>query len=423
MKILLVHKFWKKLSGAEMYFHDVIRILKQQGHTVKIFTTNLNAEGETDQKETSDELVYGYPVDYINGSLARRIFKLPELIYSKKNKAAIAELLDEFKPDVVHVFAIYVTLTPSILEACKKRNIPVVMSCNDYKHICTNYRLYHHGHVCTDCKGGKLYSSVLNNCCKHSLAFSIASSAEAYVHHFKNIFRKNVSVFCFESKFMKDMTNEFWGNTFKWRLIGKPFHAPAYTPSYEYDDYLLYIGRLSDEKGINILLNAMQFVPEAQLKIVGAGNERENLEKLSNDLNLKNVEFSGAKWGDEAKQVIRRARFIVIPSLWHENFPYVVTESYAIGKALIVSDKGGLPEYTFEGITGHIYPSDDSNRLSELIRMMWNNEIETVQKGKNAKKYADENFNDNVFYEKLAEAYRFAMQGQDTFVMGNESYR
>jgi glycosyltransferase involved in cell wall biosynthesis len=410
MKILLVHKFWRKLSGAEMYFHDVIRILKQQGHTVKIFTTNMNAEGGTDLKEKNDDIVYGFPVDYLHGSFLKRSLKIPELIYSKKNKSAMAKLLDEFQPDVVHVFAIYITLTPSILEACKEKNIPVVMSCNDYKHICTNYRLYHHGHVCTDCKGGKLYSPVINNCCKYSLAFSIASAAEAYVHHIKDIYRKNVSVFLFESNFMMNITREFWGDTYNSQFIGKPFHAPSFSATFDYDNYLLYIGRLSDEKGIDVLLKAMQLVPDAYLKIVGTGNEKENLEKLSAKLNLQNVEFTGPKWGDEAKQMIRRSRFVVIPSLWHENFPYVVTETYSIGKALITSDKGGLPEYVLEGITGHVYPSHDFNRLGELIKRMWNNENETVQKGKNAKKYADENFNDNVFYEKLVTAYHTAIK-------------
>jgi glycosyltransferase involved in cell wall biosynthesis len=419
MKILLVHKFWRKLSGAEMYFHDVLRILKQEGHAVKVFTSNLNAEGGRDEKENNEEIIYGTPVDYHHGSLIKRMTKLPEIIYSKKNKAAMAKLLDDFQPDIVHVFAIYVTLTPSILEACKEKSIPVVMSCNDYKHICTNYRLYHHGHICTDCKGGKLYSPVLNNCCKYSIAFSIASAAEAYVYHITNIFRKNVNVFLFESKFMVNITNEFWGDTFKWRLIGKPFHAPSFQPSYEYENYLLYIGRLSDEKGIDVLLKAMQLVPEAKLKIVGAGTEKANLEKIVTELKLNNVEFAGSKWGEEAKDQIRAARFVVIPSLWHENFPYVVTESYALGKSLIVSDKGGLPEYTFEGITGHVYPSDDYKKLSELIRFMWNNESDTIQKGKNAKKYADENFNDSVFYKKLIEAYDFAINKRPVEISSN----
>lgn len=415
MKILLVHKFWRKLSGAEMYFHDVVRILKQQGHTVKIFTTNQNAEGGVDEKEQNNEIVYGHTVDYLHGSMFQRVFKLPELIYSKKNKELFSQLLNDFQPDMVHVFAIYVTLTPSILEACTEKNIPVVMSCNDYKHICTNYRLYHHGHVCTDCKGGKIYSAVVNNCCKHSLAFSVASAAEAYVHYAKNIFRKNITTFLFESKFMMNITDEFWGkDTYRSKLIGKPFHAPAFEPTFDHDNYLLFIGRLSDEKGINILLNAMQLVPEAQLKIVGTGNERETLEKLCATLNLKNVEFAGSKWGDEAKQMMRRSRFVVIPSLWYENFPYVITESYALGKAIVGSNMGGIPEYIKEGVTGHVYPSTDHQKLAEIIRNMWNNEKNTVQMGMNAKKYADENFNDTVFYRNLMDAYSFSLQNKNS---------
>lgn len=417
MKILLVHKFWSTLSGAEMYFHGVYRILKQQGHIVKIFTTNMNAEGGIDPQEQSEDIIYGFPVNYLHGSILQRLFKLPEMIYSQKNKKSISNLLDQFQPDVVHVFGIYVIISPSILEACKEKGIPVVMSCNDYKHICTNYRLYHHGHICLDCKGGKLYSAVVNNCCKHSFAFSVASSIEAYVHKMKNIYKKNVHLFLFESNFMLNITRDFWGSgTHRSQLIGKPFHAPAYLASYEYDDYLLYIGRLSDEKGVDILLKAMKLVPEAHLKIVGTGYEKLNLEMLAEQLQLKNVEFLGARWNDGVKLIIQRARFIVIPSLWYENFPYVIAESYAMGKPIIGSDKGGIPEYIVEGVTGHIYPSADVKKLSELIGLLWHNEKETVQKGMNAKKYADENFNDPVFYKNLIAAYRSVMHVEDPLV-------
>jgi glycosyltransferase involved in cell wall biosynthesis len=411
MKILLVHKFWKNLSGAEVYFHEVRRILKKQGHTVKVFTTNMNAEGGIDPKEENDEIVYGHNVDYLHDSLIQRAFKLPELIYSKNNKKEIAGLLDEFHPDIVHVFAVYVTLTPSVLEACREKNVPVVMSCNDYKHICTNYRLYHHGHVCTDCKGGKLYSSVINNCCKHSFAFSVASCIEAYTHEIKNIYRKNVNTFLFASKFMMNITKEFWENKSHHSLvIGNPFQAPSFTANFDHDNYVLFIGRLSEEKGVDILLKAMQRVPEAKLKIVGTGSEKANLEKLRDESGLENIEFTGAKWGDDAKKMIQRARFVVIPSRWHENFPFVIFESYSMGKAVVGTDRGGIPELILEGETGHVYAADDVNRLSELIRMMWNDETGTIQKGMNAKKYADENFNDEVYYKKLMDAYSFAMQ-------------
>jgi glycosyltransferase involved in cell wall biosynthesis len=251
-----------------------------------------------------------------------------------------------------------------------------------------------------------LYSSVLNNCCKHSFAFSAASCIEAYVHERKNIYRANVNTFLFASRFMMNITNEFWGEKTHHSLaIGNPFNASAFTANFDHDNYVLFIGRLSDEKGVDVLLRAMQHVPEAQLKITGTGPEKANLEKLKDELNLKNVEFTGAKWGDDARRMIQRARFIVIPSRWHENFPFVIFESYSMGKAVVGTDRGGIPELIFEGETGHVYAADDAQRLSELIRMMWNDEKGTIQKGMNAKKYADENFNDTVFYKKLMDAY------------------
>ncbi|MBL0052896.1 MAG: hypothetical protein IPP29_15965 [Bacteroidetes bacterium] len=108
----------------------------------------------------------------------------------------MSKLLSEFKPDIVHCFSLYIVLSPSILDACREANIPVVMSCNDYKHICTNYRLYHHGKICMECEGGKLYMPIINNCCKHSFAFSVASSIESMVHEFLNIHRKIFILFC-----------------------------------------------------------------------------------------------------------------------------------------------------------------------------------------------------------------------------------
>jgi glycosyltransferase involved in cell wall biosynthesis len=154
----------------------------------------------------------------------------------------------------------------------------------------------------------------------------------------------------------------------------------------------------------------MQYVPETQLKITGTGPEKVNLEKLKDELNLENVEFTGSKWGDDARRMIQRARFVVIPSRWHENFPFVIFESYSMGKAVIGTDRGGIPELIFEGETGHVYSADNAQRLSELIRIMWDDEKGTIQKGMNAKKYADENFNDSVFYKKLMGAYSYSMK-------------
>lgn len=406
MKIILVHKFWRKVGGAEVYFQDVARILRSHGHEVKIYTTDFDAEGSRDVFPRDENVIFGDTAEYLKGNILTRIKNIPEVIYSKKNKEHFRKLLRDFKPDIVHVFAIYVTITPSILDACREEGVPVVMSCNDYKHICPNYRLFHHGRICEDCKGGKFYKAVTNNCCKHSIAVSLISAVESYTHNFLDIWKKNISVFLFESKFMMNKTEEFWGSgTADLRFLGKPFNATHYKLSERDDGYILFLGRLSDEKGVDVLLDAMRQVPRARLKIVGSGNYGDHLKRMAAENQLTNVEFMGPRFGDELEPIFNGCRFVVVPSLWHENFPYVMMESFARGKAVVGSDKGGIPEYIVPGETGLIFPAQDSAILASSIRELWDHPAKAAEMGKKAKILADAQFNDEAFYARLSDIY------------------
>lgn len=410
MKILLVHKFWRKVGGAEVYFQDVARILRNQGHEVMIYTTDLDVPGSRDVFPRDEKVIFGEAAEYLQGGFFQRMKNIPEIIYSVKNKHRFRQLLGEFRPDVVHVFAIYITITPSILDACREAGVPVVMSCNDYKHICPNYRLFHHGHLCEDCKGGKFYHAFFNNCSKHSLAVSLVSAVEGYVHHYFDIWKKNVNLFLFESRFMMNKTEEFWGKgTAQLRFLGKPFHAPAFNCSDRDDGYVLYLGRLSDEKGVDILLRAMKLVPEARLKITGTGSEEQRLREMVVSEGLQpQVEFTGALWGDDLETLIHGCRFMVVPSLWYENFPYVMIEAYARGKAVIGSDKGGIPEYIIPGETGWVFPSHDAQTLAGHIRDLFQHPGKAKSMGQKAKEYADREFRDEVFYNRLSAIYKEA---------------
>jgi glycosyltransferase involved in cell wall biosynthesis len=406
MKVLLVHKFWKKVGGAEVYFQEVRRILTSKGHEVKVFSTMYDPGGGADIYQADDSVVMGYAPDYLKGSFIDKLSKIPETIYSRKNKEIFRDLLMDFKPDVVHVFAIYVTITPSILDVCRESGIPVVMSCNDYKHICPNYRLFHHGKVCEDCKGGRFYKAVVNNCCKHSFSVSVVSALEAYFHETINVWRRNVDMFLFESEFMLDKTREFWSDkVINTRFLGKPFDATRYTASGNYDDYALYIGRLSDEKGVDVLLQAMALTPDTKLKIAGDGSWSGYLKEQAHALGLNNVEFLGAVHGERFDRLLDNCRFVVVPSLWYENFPYVMTESFARGKAVIGSDKGGIPEYIDEGVTGYVYPAHDHVKLSECIRRLYHTDGLAAKLGMNAKRFADSEFNDDKFYARISDIY------------------
>ncbi|MBU0614328.1 glycosyltransferase family 4 protein [Patescibacteria group bacterium] len=400
MKIVLTHNYFNPIGGAEVFYHEVGRVLEENGHEVAYFSPD-------DENIISPWKKY-FPktADYKNSGIIQGIVHIKDMIYSNKVKENFEKLLDDFKPDLVHVFAIYVRLTPSILDACTEHHIPVIMSCNDYKHICPNYKLFQHGHLCEACKGGKFYNAVLNKCSKDSIKYSVASAMEAYVHNFTDVYRKNIHTFLFASEFMAAKTEEFWGKeTFRWDLLKNPFESQKYPLVKEYNDYILYFGRLIDEKGVDILIRAMKLAPDAKLKIVGNGPDGDMLMELVQNLHLENVEFLGPKWGSDLDDILKFARFIVIPSKWHENFPYVILQSFAYGKAVVGTDRGGIPELVKNNQFGLVYPADDFEVLAEKIRYLWDNPDLAVSMGISAKEYMDKNFNDEKFYATILRIY------------------
>lgn len=405
-RILLVHKFFHITGGAEVFFFEASRVLKEHDHGVSFLST------ANDKNIKSSDFVYFVrPPDFRKKGILNNLISLPKIVYSNESKKKMRELIQVFKPDVVHIFAMFTHLSPSILDACHEAGVPVVLSCNDYKHICPNYKLFHHGRVCEDCKGGKFYMAVKNRCCQNSLAFSTASCIESYVHQKLDILRKNVRTFLFAGEFMAKKTEEFWGKeTFHWDKLTNPYNSSQYPLCREYEDYILFFGRFVEEKGAEVLLRAMAKIPEVNLIMIGEGPQSDYLHQLSNELSLGNVKFTGPKWGENLNLLLKKSRFVVIPSIWHENFPYVIFQAFAFGKAVIGTDRGGIPELVFHGERGLIYPALDVDALAENIKKLWDDPGMSVRMGEKAKEYIDSEFTDEKFYENLMRIYREAVQ-------------
>ena len=400
MRVILAHNFFNVTGGAEVFYHEVGRVLKENNHEVAFFSPyeeGVDSEwGEFFPK----------PAEYKNKNIVQGVFSIKDLIYSKETKNKFKNLVDTFKPDLVHVFSVYTRLTPSFLDVCGDRNIPLLISCNDYKHICPNYKLYQDNKLCESCKGGKFYNAILKKCSKDSLKYSVASALEAYTHNFMKIYHKNVNLFLFASNFMALKTQEFWKDKpFEWDILRNPFDSKKYIVEDVYEDYILYFGRLIEEKGVDVLINAMKYSPKVKLKIIGTGPQEKELKMLVKSLSLDNVEFLGPKWGNDLNEILKKSLCVVVPSLWHENFPYVIIQSFAYGKAVIGTDRGGIPELIQNGKYGYIYPAKDYEKLAEKITFAQNNREKIIEMGKEAKIYSDENFNDEIFYENLMRVY------------------
>lgn len=403
MKILLVHNNYSVKGGAEVFVFEIARVLEENGHDVAFFT----AWEEGIKVPNSD--LFPSPADYKNGGLLRRLRQVPKAIYNRDAKAAFASMIERFKPDVVHAFAVYVRLTPAILEAAREAGIPVALSCNDYKHICPNYKLYHHGRICSDCKGGRFYNALYNRCAHNSVAISAVSMAEAYVHEWRNLWRGNVDIFLFASRFMASQTEAFWGKgTVKIDFLQNPFdavknHVPAHV-----GDYILYFGRLIEEKGVDVILDAAKLCPNVPIVVVGDGPDWAMLEDRASDLD--NVRFVGPAWDTDLRAWLEGARAVVVPSKWHENFPYVILQAFAAALPVIASNRGGIPELVHpeaERIAfGWTYEASDPSELAEIMREVMNrSEKDLEEMGRAAQSWVGEQFSDNALYSRLINIY------------------
>lgn len=402
MRVLLVHNNYNVGGGAEVFFHEIGRVLEKKGHEVVKFCC---AEDDIAARYAE----YFPKVDYFDdGSVLAKAARVPSVIYNRDAKAGMARTLEDFQPDIVHGFAIYGRLTPSILDAASEAGVPAVLSCNDYKHICPNYKLFHHGRLCEDCKGGRFYSAILNRCCHDSLAVSTVSALEAYAQNSIDVWRKNVDRFLFASRFMEAKTHEFWGQSqVKTDILQNPFDASEHYIEPHAGDSILYFGRLVEEKGVNMLLDAARQCPDVPVVIVGDGPDRPQVETAAAE--LSNVLFVGPMWGEGLKQYLRNARAVVVPSLWHENFPYVILQAFASGKPVIGSRRGGIPELVQAGRHGWLFEPLGGAGVAELATIMQQaaqlSGDEVISMGLQAQRFVSETFNDDAIYADLERIY------------------
>jgi len=403
MRVLLVHKFHKLTGGAEVFYFEVARVLKERGHQVAFFTTR-----DQENVVTGDKV---YDVDaptYDSGSVVHRVTGATDIFYSRKKFVAMKNAISEFKPDLVHAFAIHIHLTPSILEAVNDAGIPVVMSCNDYKHICPNYKIFDGSRICEACKGGKFYNAILKKCCKGSLVFSVASAVEAYIHEHKKVYDRLVNRYLFASDFMLNKTKEFWADkSVEYGVLKNPFDAYRYKPVFT-GDYALYFGRIVEEKGVDLIIEAAKRV-SVPVKIIGSGPGFEQLQEEVEKHALTHVELLGAMWGEDLDRVLYGARFVIVPSLWHENFPYVIFQAFAAGKPVIGSLRGGIPELVGEK-RGLLFDPDDIDELASVMERLWHDVDGCKHMGKVAREYVLREFSDDVFYTALMSNYRAVLQ-------------
>lgn len=377
----MINKFLHPNGGSETYIFKLGECLKEYGNEVQYFGM------EHENRCVGNNVgAYTSNMDFHGGSKLSKITYPVKTIYSIEARKKIRKVLDDFQPDVCHLNNFTYQLTPSIILEINKwrkenrKTCKIVFTAHDYNLVCPNHMLNNpltHEN-CESCLGGHFKNCIKGKCIHSSTAKSIVGAAEAYFWNAKGVYKYIDKIICC-SKFMKRIMDS--NPLFAKKTV--VVHNFVDDLKYEYkekENYVLYFGRFSEEKGIRTLLEVCKELPEVKFVFAGSGALEDEIRKVPN------IECVGFKSGKELHDLISKAKFSVYPSEWYENCPFSVMESIMFATPVIASKIGGLPELVQDGVNGILFEYKNKNDLKNKISELWYDDKKSAELSENCKK-------------------------------------
>jgi glycosyltransferase involved in cell wall biosynthesis len=400
MRLIFANKFYYRRGGADIYALETAEMLQCHGHEVVPFAMvdTRNQPTPWSRYFVSNVVTEG------QAGLWQSLRTAGRFLWSFEAARKFGALLDEVKPDLVHVHSIYHQIGPSILREARRRGVPVVMTAHDYGPLAPGYALYHDGAVCQVTRPHAYWRAVAHRCVRGSYAMSILCAAEHTLHRALGAWQRNVDLVIAPSRFVQAQYVAYgWPAD---RIVHVPHYVDleAFRPVAG-GNYVLFVGRLSEEKGVETLIRAAALRPDMPVQIVGEGPDGARLRALAQELGTKNVTFRGFLAGAERTAAYAGARLVVVSSVWYEPFGLIVLEAYASGKPVVATQIGGLTELVEEGQTGLHASAGDAANLAEQMGALWDNPALAAEMGQRARQVAETQYNSELHYKRLMAAY------------------
>ena len=358
-RILIANKFYYPRGGDCIVAMNLERLLKEQGHEVAVFAMQY-----PENVDSGWNSYYASQVDFAGG-------------------------LNDFNPHIVHLHNIHSYLSPVLAKLAKQRGCRVVWTMHDLKLVCPSYLCLCNEKPCERCIGRGKMHVLKNRCLKNSLAASAMTYIEALKWN-RNVLERYTDAFICPSQFMESKMLKDGFSPEKLHVVCnhidpeklQAMHNAQCTKHNEErgsecgnrEDYYVYVGRLSTEKGVETLLNVASKLPYT-LKIAGDGPLMQQLQEQYHHCN--NIEFLGRVNAQQVAQLLSRAKFSVMPSECYDNNPLGVIESLCAGTPVVGARIGGIPELLDEG-SGITFTSGIKSELSQSISRAfdtsWNND-------------------------------------------------
>lgn len=375
MKILLVHNDYGKYSGEESVVDQMAAMWTEHGHQV--------VQLRMSTADSRDSLV-----GKMHGFLAG--------LYSPKGVREMRRILKAERPDVVNVHNLFPFISPAALFVCKKTGVPVVMTVHNFRLICPTGLFMREGKPCELCLEKSNEWGCVRYNCEHSLLKSVGYAARNAVARYSRAYRKCVDRFACITDFQRQKLIQAGFDAAKMAVIPNAVVATSdYDPSV--GTYIAFCGRLSREKGVDLIVEVARRHPEITFKFAGALRDPDIVESLPT-----NVSLVGYLHGVELNAFYRNAAFFVMASRWYEGFPMSILEAAQFGKPTVGPNHGGFTEIIGEGDTaiGRLFAPGNVDDLERQVVALWNNPNETARLGEKAHDKLLREYSTGVIYQK-----------------------
>lgn len=403
MRICLVNTYHYRRAGDSTYTFDLADLLRSRGHEVFHFAMKHRYNASCPEEQFFVDYMDYRDISESAGPLSRlRAFM--RSVYSREARSKFDALLENTRPDIIHLQNFRRHLTFSILGPALRRQIPVVFTAHDYDPVCPNSLFFADDEVCEIC-GGRHYFRALGRRCKQgSLGGTAAVVLESYFVKAMRYFN-GIDRIVTPSAFARAKFIECGLSPERIEVINNFIDTSSFEARYGGGDYVVFFGRLAAEKGIDVLIEAVGEIGDVRVVIAGEGPMRDRLEARRAETGADNVEFLGYVDRVDLLPLIGGSMFVVVPSIWYENFPYNILESFALGKTVIGSDIGGIPEMVRDGETGYLVRPHDSRALADRIVRLARDDALRERMGRNARAVVENEFSAGIHYEKLMALY------------------
>jgi glycosyltransferase involved in cell wall biosynthesis len=389
MNILIGHNYYKDPGGEDAVFHSHAGLLERFGHQV---------------------LCYRRHNDEVNSGLFSRTRHLATLRFSRRSYRDMRRLIRDFRPDIAHFHNVYFVMTPAVFYACQDEGVPVVVSLHNFRLMCINGLLFRDHKPCEDCLQKGPCAGIKHRCYRRSLFLSSILTDMMCYHRRKHTWSRAVDRFIVATAFSRGKFVEMGIAADRIDVLPHFVENPtALSGGQGRGDFALYAGRLSNEKGVKVLLNAWRDIKGVSLYITGTGPLRVEIEEQIKREGLSNVKMLGFLQRDEYIKVLTQARFIVVPSLCYENFPRVIVEAYGYGVPVLASRLGSIEEIVADRWTGLLFTPGDAVDLASKAMALLGDKVQEARMSAEAHRTYELNYTPQHHYEVLMRIYQHVL--------------